>query len=247
METVGQRIRYVRTRILGITQEAFATPLGLTRGAVGNWERGEGITRGNLEIISTIYPSVSFEWLATGKGGRPIPPKANSSRHGPTISAIGGARGIPADATPEIDVMAGLGGGGLSIVTQRAESDAAYAAEEIRDYWRLPDWLLRGWSNARPQHVFCVPARGDSMAPTIQNGDVIFADLRHRAPSPPGIYVLADAFGGVVAKRLEVVSKPGVDPVQVRVSSDNPKHETAVWTLDELHIIGRYLGRFTAF
>jgi len=85
------------------------------------------------------------------------------------------------------------------------------------------------------------------MSPTIESGDVVFADLRHRVPSPPGIFILADAFGGVVAKRLEVVSKPGDEPVQVKVSSDNPRHESQVWTLDEIHIVGRYLGRFTEF
>ncbi len=61
------------------------------------------------------------------------------------------------------------------------------------------------------------------------------------------IYVLADEFGGVVVKRLEVVSRPGEEDVMVRVLSDNSKHEPAVWNLTEISIIGRYLGRFTAF
>jgi phage repressor protein C with HTH and peptisase S24 domain len=245
METVGKRIRYLRTKILGITQEEFARPLRVTRGAVGNWEREEGITRENLVAISMVYPAASFEWLATGRGRKPSPTGHPPPQ--PTISTIGGVQGIPPDATAEIDVTAGLGGGGLSIVTQQEVGGAFYAAEEIRDYWRLPEWLLSTWANARAQHVVCFPAQGDSMSPTIQSGDVVFADLRHRVPSPPGIYVLADAFGGVVAKRLEVVSKRDEEPVQVKVSSDNPRHETAIWTLDELHIIGRYLGRFTAF
>ncbi|MGH6791811.1 MAG: S24 family peptidase, partial [Methyloceanibacter sp.] len=209
-----------------------------------NWEHEGGITRENLETISTTYPVASFEWLATGKGRPPVSDDAPRDVK-PTMSAIDGAEGIPSDATAEIDVTAGLGGGGLTVVTQRSRGERAYAAEEIRDYWRLPAWLLYSWSNAQPQHVVCFPAQGDSMSPTILSGDVIFADLRHTRPTPPGIYVLADAIGGIVCKRLEVVSKRGEEPVLVKMSSDNPQHETRVWTLDEIHIIGRFLGRFT--
>jgi phage repressor protein C with HTH and peptisase S24 domain len=83
------------------------------------------------------------------------------------------------------------------------------------------------------------------MLPTIVGGDVVFADTRHRVPSPPGIYVLADQFGGVVVKRLEVISRPSEDPVQVRIISDNPRHSPQELTLDEINIIGKYVGRFT--
>lgn len=83
------------------------------------------------------------------------------------------------------------------------------------------------------------------MSPTIQDGDVVFVDTRHKVPSPPGIYVLADEFGGVVTKRLEVTSRPSDETVTVRISSDNPNHNDRELTLDEIHIIGRYIGRFT--
>jgi len=59
------------------------------------------------------------------------------------------------------------------------------------------------------------------------------------------VYVLADQFGGVIVKRLEVISKPSDEDVLVRISSDNPKHTALELTLDEITIIGRYVGRFT--
>lgn len=83
------------------------------------------------------------------------------------------------------------------------------------------------------------------MTPTIEDGDVIFVDTRHRVPSPPGIYALADEFGGVVVKRLEVTSRPGDEMIRVQISSDNPRHSTRELTLDEIQIVGRYIGRFT--
>jgi phage repressor protein C with HTH and peptisase S24 domain len=43
---------------------------------------------------------------------------------------------------------------------------------------------------------------GDSMMPTLHDGDIVLVDLARRAPIPPGIFVLHDGMG-LVAKRLE--------------------------------------------
>lgn len=243
-EAIGERIRYLCEDVLDMTQEEFAKPLGVTRGAVGNWVLGKGIKRENLALICEVYPVASYEWLTTGKGRKPVPVGPRDK----LISAVDGrvkVSGVPRDGIPEIDVTAGLGGGGLTLVKQQKHGEHTIAAEEVRDYWRLPQWLLNSWANADPNHVVCFPAQGDSMSPTIENGDVIFADLRHTAPSPPGIYVLADQFGGIIAKRLEVVSGLGDEVVRVKISSDNPRHETTERSLEEIRIIGRYLGRLT--
>lgn len=61
---IAARIKKVRAE-RGLTQLEFAKKLGVTRGAVGNWERGEGIKRENLQTISATF-EVSFDWLATG-------------------------------------------------------------------------------------------------------------------------------------------------------------------------------------
>lgn len=144
----------------------------------------------------------------------------------------------------EIDLAAGLGGGGLSIVENTTVNGITFSRELVRDHWRMPEWMLNRF-NARPQNIKAFPTRGDSMAPTINDGDVVFVDTRHQVPSPPGIYALADEFGGVVIKRLEVISRPAEEPIVVRISSDNNKHRERELTLDEIQIIGMYLGRFT--
>lgn len=148
------------------------------------------------------------------------------------------------DLIDEVDVVSGLGGGGLSIVENTTSNGFQFAAEAIRDHWMIPTYMLNRF-NAQPRHIKAFPAQGDSMFPTIHDGDVVFADTRHRVPSPPGIYVLADEFGGVVTKRLEVISRPSDEIVTVRLSSDNPNHKDRELTLDEINIIGRYVGRFT--
>ncbi len=145
---------------------------------------------------------------------------------------------------PEIDVHAGAGGGGFTALESHSSNGMTFSREVVRDHWRLPDWLLYSL-NARSGNLAAFPVQGDSMAPTLLDGDVVFVDTRIRQPSPPGLFVLADEFGGVIVKRLEVSSGPGDENVMVRVGSDNPHHLTKELRLDEISIVGRYVGRFT--
>lgn len=65
MQDLGERIRRVR----GYTsQEAFARQLGISKGALGCYERG--VNCPNVEVILNISRlcHVSLEWLMTGKG-----------------------------------------------------------------------------------------------------------------------------------------------------------------------------------
>lgn len=173
-------------------------------------------------------------------------PRVVHTQRSPTIGSVTGRRGIPTDAIAEVLVTGGLGPGTLTVVSaERGGDGASYAAEEVRDWWRLPDWLLRSQLNASAANIACFPVAGDSMAPTINNGDVVFVDIRHRHPSPPGVYALADAFGGIEVKRLEVVSSLGEDPIRLLVQSDNPRHGPRERLLDEISIVGRIVGRFT--
>lgn len=73
----GKRIHYVRTGILNLrSQLAFAEFLGgVSRGAVGNWERGLDISLDNLTLI-TNKAKVPFDWLAFGRGEAPVAPGA---------------------------------------------------------------------------------------------------------------------------------------------------------------------------
>ncbi|RVH83395.1 XRE family transcriptional regulator [Sinorhizobium meliloti] len=65
---LGKRIRYLRKEILGYHRQSdFAERLGVTRGAVGNWEIGVGMKRDHLITIAKEF-NISHAWLAEGKG-----------------------------------------------------------------------------------------------------------------------------------------------------------------------------------
>lgn len=161
-----------------------------------------------------------------------------------TMGEHTGRNGIPVDGIAQLDVTAGMGGGGMTIVSQgvAGRSGMTFAAENIRDYWRLPVEILTALG-LRAGDIAIMPVQGDSMSPTLTEGEYVFVDTRHRLPSPDGLYALTDDFGGIVVKRLEVVGRRDDDTL-LRVISDNPKHEPKQRLLSEMAIIGRIVRRF---
>lgn len=83
MGKLANRIKYVR-RQSGLSQERFAEALGtvegvrVTRGAVGNWELGGGISRANLAAIADKF-NTPLDWLEFGKGDLPQKPEVEST------------------------------------------------------------------------------------------------------------------------------------------------------------------------
>lgn len=176
--------------------------------------------------------------------GEEFPPDPEFERP-QTIGSETGRQGIPTHGIAEVDVTAGLGAGGVTLVSEATSPRGArFAAEIVRDYWVLPSWMLSRLG-VRPEHTAAFPMQGDSMEPVLFAGEVGFVDLRHRVPSPPGIYAISDQFGGVMFKRLEVVSRPSDDETMVSISSDNPKHATRIVPLADIYVVGRYIGKFS--
>ena len=162
-----------------------------------------------------------------------------------TIGSETGIRGIPKGTSAQIDVTAGLGAGGLTVIKDGVpgKNGMEFAAEHINDYWRLPGPVYSAMG-AKPQDVAIIPVQGDSMANTLVEGDCVLIDTRHRLPSPDGLYALGDEFGGIIVKRLEMASDPGEGDPVVRVISDNIKHAPKEWRLSDMRIIGRVLRKF---
>lgn len=83
MKQLHQRIRDAR-RLVGLSQEQFALDLGVSRGAVAQWEMADG-TRPAVENLIAIArrSGMAFEYLTTGRGerlfGEPIPSLAETA------------------------------------------------------------------------------------------------------------------------------------------------------------------------
>jgi phage repressor protein C with HTH and peptisase S24 domain len=143
---------------------------------------------------------------------------------------------------PEIDAHVGAGGGGLmEIVNATPNGQLTLSDEDIRGHWQLPPGYLRGELRIDPRRAFVVEVDGDSMEPTLRSGDRVLIDSSDQRPRD-GIFAIWNGFA-VVIKRLELIGS--VEPVRVRMISDNPRHSPEERTLEEVHIIGRARLRTT--
>ncbi len=107
--------------------------------------------------------------------------------------------------------------------------------EEGRPY-HFQRSLIRDELKTRPDDLRIMHVEGDSMEPTLLDGDIVLVDLTRSCTTPPGIFVLFDGMG-LVAKRLEHI--PNSDPPLVRIISDNARYSVYERTADEVNIVGR--------
>lgn len=157
---IATRIKLVRTEA-GLSQQGFADRLkSATRGAVGNWERGLGIKRENMQLIAEKF-RVSFEWLATGKGS-PYAVDASKTSEMPNASI-----GDKLTERGEYIPLYGHAVGGLD-------------GEFILNGNKLDEILAPpGLSPARG--AYAVTCAGESMEPRYFDGETVFVDPLRRA------------------------------------------------------------------
>jgi phage repressor protein C with HTH and peptisase S24 domain len=152
-DEIAARIREVRG---AATQDAFGKRLGVSRGAVANWERGLGIKRENLQAIAERF-RVSFEWLATGKG-------QSATKATETPNALVGDK---LTERGEYIPLYGHAVGGLD-------------GEFILNGNKLDEILAPpGLSPARG--AYAVTCAGESMEPRYFDGETVFVDPVRRA------------------------------------------------------------------
>lgn len=121
---------------------------------------------------------------------------------------------------PRIDVGASAGPGGL------------VDGEERRRPFAFPPALLRQLG-VSPAAASMIRVRGDSMSPTLEDGDEILVDRdSRRVEGRGGIFVLR-LDGELMVKRL----RPAVGGVEV--ASDNPDYPPRVVAARAIEVIGR--------
>lgn len=127
---------------------------------------------------------------------------------------------------PVLDVEASAGFGAV------AGSEAAHTRFGFDERW------LRSLTSAKSASLSIVRVMGDSMEPTLSDGDEVLVDASdHASRLRDGIYVLR-ADDALVVKRVAI--KPGGR--QITIASDNPAYPT--WNdmnRSEVHVVGRVI------
>jgi phage repressor protein C with HTH and peptisase S24 domain len=247
MENMGSRLRAARIAAGFKSARSAAIRFGWSPSTYAAHENGQNEFDAETAAKYARAFDTSAGYLLTGESA----PETDERRVESSVDADIGRRKDDA-AILEADVRTGAGGGGVPAGVFHVSDGHGntYQAEGIRDQWIIPQTVVREMLHASPAHIRIFEVIGDSMinpdsrAFSLYPGDRVFADLRDTKPSPEGIFVLWDGLS-VVVKRVEVVR--GADPIRLRLISANPQYSPYEATLDEVRIIGRYVGRFTVF
>ncbi len=211
--SMADRLR-ARCKQFGMNAAQVAELAGLNRSFVYDIMRGKS-ENPNLEKLDRLAQTLKVErnWLLHGIGDVEGEPPIVENPDDVFV------------AIPHAAVRPSMGGGSM------VDLEPAPG----RPYHFQKSWIKNGL-RSNPSDLRIMHVEGDSMMPTLQDGDIVLVDTGRKIPTPPGIFVLNDGMG-LVAKRLEHI--PNSDPARVNIVSDNNRYAPYERLVDEMNIIGR--------
>lgn len=230
---------------LGFTQGELAQKSGLSRNSIQKLEKSGNPKSENLVALCRAL-SVSTDWLLgldstdpyeTGHPGSHLRVSEVGARSIIDEGSLSPARNLVVPMADDLDeketynyALVPLAeaflsaGGGAFVPSEKATKMMAFRK----------DWLNTYATSLT--NVILMFVQGDSMSPTIMDGDMVMVDLGRRSIHDGGIYAIGKA-DTISIKRLELLVAG-----QVRVISDNrteyPPYEV---DLPDLRIIGRII------
>ncbi|HEY1930981.1 MAG TPA: helix-turn-helix transcriptional regulator [Acetobacteraceae bacterium] len=169
--------------------DRLARAMGVSPSAFRKWLRGEAEPSRERLIALADAAKVSIAWLATGEGPEPV-------FDTPEDTAARGrfAPGEGVDASRFILLPKAPEAAAAGAVTPPAPTNREYIA--FRHDW------VRSEFGIDPEDLILEIAIGESMTPTIRNGDLLLIDTTDRVFNNFGIYVL-EILGERIVKRVQ--------------------------------------------
>jgi len=212
--TLGSRLVEIRQSQPGrLSQADFAKTVGVGRTTQLRYESGEREPDvPYIRAVCEVY-QICSEWLLNGTG--PKHPGSAAVVEGELVRV------------PQYDVVASMGPGALN------------GEEAIIDHWPMSVDHLRSLGVTAADAII-IATRGDSMSPTLEDGDRVLIDRGKRKQTSSGIYVLRLG-DELFAKRLQWKTDGSL-----LVKSDNAAYDTEEVARDAakgLYIVGRVSAR----
>ena len=211
-------ICYWRTK-RGLTQKELAKLVGIRQSYLSHLERGN--RSGSSETLRGIARVLEITTDELLEGPRESSDGfANIPYHG-NEQFLHGAEVM----VPHYKIKYGAGNG--------------VTASEPKGMHTLPfreEWIRRSL-DADPQNLVMVDVSGDSMEPTLNNGEAILVDRSRKELKHDGIYVF-QTNGDLFVKRI-MRQMDG----KILVVSDNKKYESYILDVSATNVFGRVVWR----
>ncbi|HVA81514.1 MAG TPA: Cro/CI family transcriptional regulator [Candidatus Binataceae bacterium] len=183
---------------------ALARAIGVSNNAIYKWLQGDGQPNLSNLIGLSGAARVSIEWLATGRG------PADSAR---TLS-------------PEYTLMPRFD------ARRHARARAGLRSDQIVDSLAFKSEWVRTRLHAEPRNLILFEIAGDSMAPTLNETDLVLVDLGEPRFRRDAIYVLRHA-DELAVRRVQ--RRPDGRFI---IKSDNPAYQPVIAAGESIAIIG---------
>lgn len=219
MNTLKDRLEELMAEYGLDTQQQLADFAGVSKGLVGQWFNGS--TGLGAKPLSAFDKKTRFSinWLTEGTGDK-------YKTH--VLPAITESESEDRIRFPRLNAEATCGAGTIN---------DHYI--EVVDYVTVAAAWAREKLGGNLNKIQVITARGDSMEPTIEDGDVMFVDTAIEAFEGDGLYLLW-YIDGLKAKRLQSTVGGGL-----MIISDNSSYRTETVRGEDLNavrIIGRIRG-----
>ena len=207
---IHERVRKIRTEH-SLTIQELSKLLETPDRTISNYERGERKPSVDYLILLAEKLQANPEWLILGKGEMFIDAEKSSQLNIPKQVDLANYRFIP-----YYDLKAAAGDG--SIIDD----------DNIKDYIAFTkEWLSKNIP-ASFNNLIILIAKGDSMDPTIKDGDLLIVDTTIKdSIKNDGIYIIRmDDY--LVVKRLQRLHES-----KLAIMSDNPRYKSYEIDLNE--------------
>ncbi len=205
MTTLSERLTSLMNE-KGISQAELARLIGIKQPSVFKILNGETRNPKKILEIATAL-NVDPHWLKTGEGD-PDP-----SYRIVEVSEPQNPNTVRIDI---LDVEASAGNGAYLSPTEQGLLSQEFDLTFFRQQFGRAD----------AKHLKLITVKGDSMAPTLESGDLLYVDISENYFAADGLYVFTFD-GQTFIKRLQKVGK------EMLVISDNPTYKEWTFTQDD--------------
>jgi phage repressor protein C with HTH and peptisase S24 domain len=242
---MNERLREVRLSAGG-SQRAFGERFGIAQQTYANYETGKvAVPDAFKQQLADM--GVNIHWLVTGSGPMYLSECTTQSGDHPGASIISGQasdylNSSAAQPKSLAIIIPDSNSITVPLVCQKLSAGIGQIWDEdsfTDDVIAIPTKMLKRYGGYK---LGGAEVRGDSMHPTISNGDIVI--FAAQMISGNGVYALS-IDNEVFVKRLEF------DPIEatVNVISDNEKYSPRLLPrdTDRIQILGKVIGRFMLY
>lgn len=229
--STGSRIALFRTE-KHLSQQKLADVLGVSRGYIGDIERDRSEPSSNFLTLLASKMDVSIDWILTGKG-KMLKKMEYSELSSTAIQTQDQKSSYDFDKNKE-------SWGQFALVPYYGVEASAGSGRLVDQELKISDMAFRtDWLVARglkPSHCALIKARGDSMEPTINDGDLLLVDTLANSIKDDSIYIV-QADHHLVVKRIQ----QALDGSLI-IISDNNRYENQTISadqVDKVKVVGR--------